>query len=1446
MSCNIDQLSNINPEPRDKELVDALIQGLKEKSFQKTPHLVLLDHVFYGKKVKHIIARKCLTWMKAHHVFEGLTNVPTQDEMEEYVQKGNGSSRQIQTRVGNLQGQNNHGDHADAGSHAVQTLNLAYDWVGSFIPHSMSKVNRVSFGLLQAEDEELLGGNQPASRKLLGIPFVGKDVPSSAAEFAQPDVLIGATILAYRYEGLRPSDLKTAVRLLKESLAEESGPKSSRQSYIKFESWINGALSKTNERRNVLNLELFQLTDLKQLNNLYTLIAMEPSVIHFYLRDIVFPKTMQQQRVKISSSGQELGSDILFGRRLGFSGTPSNLLPVDIVPCHFERGSEGKILRCLTDNSITKEAKISIDSSDDDEWTVKGVLDQIAQSTNPPFHALIDTGALVTGYSNEEVARYLTDTGLKHLQGCVFLDHLDRKMIYLRGAARCIPLSECGLARGKRFTFYDQVHTTGMDIKQQISACACLTIGKDMIFRDYAQGAFRMRGIGKGQTIHLYIVPEIKKLIQKALPTVTGHIEDDVAAWLQLSGMKMEKLQFLQLCSQSMQTIWRKVALNNLISSSGIDGVEGVQSDVPRGRKRFLGDTKGNKLLQSSMHALKDVVNFDIASDVPTSLPYAKTLSNMVDENSMLVTTAAQKKNVRIVMKQVDDVLKSNDTGEQGKKGLNSEMTREKEREQEQQKQKQQQQQVESMFAKDNARPFEWPSKLLDAPPLDYDTSIRESKSGTMWENEFPFYPMSIFSPRPKDFKFGKVHFPKIHSLEFPKDMLQSVNFAPITRDSTKPLKLKNVNIVLDWIHSDSSRRSIVLTLSEAETMRRIIQTRRKYNLNESTKLALIVLPQGIILESTKGYDTCSPDQLIMASTKFWNNEMYYKEEETTLLLQALKNSNRDNRREFFEASLAARRRARASWTGTPVRSIFAFDDGASFDHLLALVDRVRQHMKNTNLVDACSLADLDGNGYLSHDEIMIVFEDVGVNQVSPLELSQLVSMMDVDGDNAIEYDEFVKLFSSNVPTSERAALLRTITAAGDGGGGGGGGGEKENDREMAERREREMVEKIRKKKEKIRKRKKAREEAQQRRELENEENDQKEREEKTNDEEKKRTENEDSEEETRRQIQQEEQRVRKMKEKQERKRKMHENAERRRRAREEREQRETRERETKERENTDEVKTTDVTDVDIVISDRREREESESKERERKQKEESERKKREKENEAKTTDAGGKKKDDDDATTDQNKALGPRVLDCKTIMSSEQSVNFFNLPFVDTTNGILFNGCYCCHDVLLPNGDCCKKLQHAPRPLTQDLGLSGRGHMCCVGCSFCLKLNADLYKINLCQGEHAVSAPCCKCGKAEVNFFEGQCCFFEAQACCLVHRCFSNICAPNSHYRNKLPDSLGIALLGYQVSPNSGCCKNMETKNKDGTSYTPKEGESESGETSGEGAAPNAVNMSR
>ena len=143
------------------------------------------------------------------------------------------------------------------------------------------------------------------------------------------------------------------------------------------------------------------------------------------------------------------------------------------------------------------------------------LLQDIASSTAPFFSALIDTGALITGMSNEEVARFLLANGLSQrgIEGVVFLDDLDRKMVLVAATGRVVRLSECGIDKDKRFAFYDQVHTTGMDIKQAPDARAVLTIGKDMTFRDYAQGAFRMRQIGQGQTIHLFIISEVDELL---------------------------------------------------------------------------------------------------------------------------------------------------------------------------------------------------------------------------------------------------------------------------------------------------------------------------------------------------------------------------------------------------------------------------------------------------------------------------------------------------------------------------------------------------------------------------------------------------------------------------------------------------------------------------------------------------------------------------------------------------------------------------------------------------------------------------------------------------------------------------------------------------------------------------------------------------------------------
>ena len=85
-------------------------------------------------------------------------------------------------------------------------LNLAHDWLETYLPHALKKIDRVTFGLLSEGDLKTahkLGQSMPPSRKKLAIPFISKDVPSPASEFAQPDIVIGLTVLAYRYEGLR-------------------------------------------------------------------------------------------------------------------------------------------------------------------------------------------------------------------------------------------------------------------------------------------------------------------------------------------------------------------------------------------------------------------------------------------------------------------------------------------------------------------------------------------------------------------------------------------------------------------------------------------------------------------------------------------------------------------------------------------------------------------------------------------------------------------------------------------------------------------------------------------------------------------------------------------------------------------------------------------------------------------------------------------------------------------------------------------------------------------------------------------------------------------------------------------------------------------------------------------------------------------------------------------
>jgi hypothetical protein len=484
-----------------------MLNGVREQVVQVTPHVVVLQAGYYHQVLKPLFARWVLGWF-GDKGMSGLTH----DQLLDYVLHAQHSAAATLQQMAH-----------ECSDQAMKLLNLSHQWLASVLPHVLAKVNRVSYGLL---DDAALQRSHKAtlSRRLLCVPFVGKDVPSRASEFSHPDVVIGLSICAYKYEGLRLADWRTLIQENRDMLKHEVGPISERPSSRRWALWVELAGGRVRGKRrkgrgggggggsgggvhaasvvhagkqqaelargvdtrllpnkfvpdpsvlaefapgaaderggagrgaveidaeildSIWPLHLVDIKDHEQEQVLYKLLARQPQVIQWYLEEHVLPLTMRFQPLKLSASGQELGGDLVFGCRLGFSGTPSNLLPVELGECMYEDGDDGKIMATLTCPSV-----VSLDCLPCG-WSVDGILQRVARA-EPRFHALIDTGALITGLDNYSVARRLLEEGLQEFDACVFLDSADRKMVLLRSGWTTVRLDQvqgllCGLLCG--------------------------------------------------------------------------------------------------------------------------------------------------------------------------------------------------------------------------------------------------------------------------------------------------------------------------------------------------------------------------------------------------------------------------------------------------------------------------------------------------------------------------------------------------------------------------------------------------------------------------------------------------------------------------------------------------------------------------------------------------------------------------------------------------------------------------------------------------------------------------------------------------------------------------------------------------------------------------------------------------------------------------------------
>lgn len=138
---------------------------------------------------------------------------------------------------------------------------------------------------------------------------------------------------------------------------------------------------------------------------------------------------------------------------------------------------------------------------------------------------------------------------------------------------------------------------------------------QDMVFRDLAQGVYRMRGIESGQSMSYFVTPEVRQLVLREMERIhtsskTALTPADYVVWLILSSMRHEQVQANQLLLQNFGNIYRKVAFKELVQKSSL---------------------LCNAMQTPSFHQSLDMFTEQVSHEIPKGVHKPMTLKDRVD-----------------------------------------------------------------------------------------------------------------------------------------------------------------------------------------------------------------------------------------------------------------------------------------------------------------------------------------------------------------------------------------------------------------------------------------------------------------------------------------------------------------------------------------------------------------------------------------------------------------------------------------------------------------------------------------------------------------------------------------------------------------------------------------------------------------------------------------------
>ena len=314
------------------------------------------------------------------------------------------------------------------------------------------------------------------SRTMLAVPYRAKDNPASRAEFSHPDVTIALTCLSYYYGGLSDEQLYTAFEklFLSDSAQDE------------YEYWVKDAPKLPFAFRQLTGINLSDPTQCSQI--VFPPLRLAKGAIDFYMSHIVFPKEMKEFPHKLSSSGWDIART-KGHPTTGFSGTNDSryILPLSVEQCDLpaQLHTNAAVLDCLLrpENTYEHAMKESKCGSLDAESLLQMVV-----SSEPPVRVILDVGAQVLEWRNEEVvSEWLLR--VPEAQAAIFFDDQNNLSVLTRdGLTEPLMISSFAKQMDECLVYLDEAHTRGTDLKLPTNYRAAVTLGPELTKDRLVQG----------------------------------------------------------------------------------------------------------------------------------------------------------------------------------------------------------------------------------------------------------------------------------------------------------------------------------------------------------------------------------------------------------------------------------------------------------------------------------------------------------------------------------------------------------------------------------------------------------------------------------------------------------------------------------------------------------------------------------------------------------------------------------------------------------------------------------------------------------------------------------------------------------------------------------------------------------------------------------------------